>query len=332
MRIHVKALWPDSDDWQGKALDASHYANCIRQEATVLKSDGSNEILFKLLRNRIPFTVCEDAYPILCTARQDASNRIDASGHAQPGENGVSDVMGYLDGTPRYGNTACRETAWSAQHRQEQNSKVMPLVNWVDDIFREEMPGRWILQRREMLKVHAAWRLSKVFTTVTINLNMRTHAHRDPGDLEEGFGVITVMKAGKFTGGELIFPRWGIAVDVDTTDVLLANVHELHGNGPLLGEKGKFLRLSCVYYFRTGILDCGSPTEESQRVEKREMERIRKRVAAREIEQPRAIQPVTVAPAPDPTMWIEPRSFPEPTTPPTPRRPIIFGGGDDELL
>lgn len=47
------------------------------------------------------------------------------------------------------------------------------------------------------------------------------------------------------------------------------DVHELHGNAPFVGEEKKFLRVACVYYFRTGILDCGSPAEESTRVENR---------------------------------------------------------------
>jgi len=335
--IHVEPLWPDSDAWLGNGLDQSHYTECVRDEAVVLKNDGSGGVLFRVLRNRIPFGVCKRAFPALCTARQDAANRIEASGHAKPGENGISDVMGFMDGTERYGNIDCRETAWSAEHFLEQHSEAMPLVNTVDDVFHEEMPGRWIIQRREMLKTHAAWRLSKVFTTVTINLNMRTHAHRDPGDLKEGFGVVTVIKAGAFTGGELIFPRWGIAVDVGSTDVLLCDVHELHGNAPFVGEEGKFLRVACVYYFRTGILACGSPAEESNRVEDREMERVHKRVAARKLKQPAADQAaVTVDPAPDPSRRIEALPWQEmvvlPPPPPRPPHRRLTMTEDEEVM
>ena len=334
--IRLKPLWPESDAaaWRGKPLDKSHYTECVRDEATALKDDGG--VLFKVLRNRLPFDLCNRAYPVLCTAHQDAAFRILASGHAKPGENGISDVMGSMDGTERYGLIQCRETAWSIEHFLEQED-VMPLVCAVDDVFRDEMPGRHAAQLAQVMKIHPAWRLKRgarttAFTTLTNNKNMRTFAHFDEGDLKEGFGVITVMKAGTFTGGELILPRWNISVDVNTTDVLLCDVHELHGNAPLVGEKGKFLRLTSVYYFRTGLLKCGSPAQEIERVEEREMERVQKRVAARKKEPPRAFQPVTVAPTPDPTMWIEPRSLPEPTTPPSPRRPIIFGDGDDELL
>jgi hypothetical protein len=335
--VHLKPLWHESDSaaWCAKPLNKNHYAECVRDEAIVFRDDGG--VLFKVLRNRLPFDLCARAFPVLRTAHQNAAFRILASGHAKPGENGISDVLGFMDGTERYGLVQCRRTAWSVAHFLDQEKDIMPLVCAVDDVFREEMPGRHAVQLAQVMKTHPAWRLKSkgrttAFTTLTINKNMRTFAHFDEGDLKEGFGVITVMKAGKFTGGELIFPRWNISVDVNTTDVLLCDFHELHGNAPLVGEKGKFLRLSCVYYFRTGILSCGSPAQEIERVEAHEMERVRKRVAARKKEQSKAIQPVTAAPAPDPTMCIEPRSLPKPTTPPTPRRPIIFGDGDEELL
>jgi hypothetical protein len=328
--IRLKPLWPESDAaaWRGKPLDKSHYTECVLDEATALKDDGG--VLFKVLRNRLPFDACKAAFPVLCTAHQDAAFRILASGRAKPGENGVSDVMGFLDGTERYGLIQCRETAWSIEHFLEQENDVMPLVCAVDDVFREEMPGRYAAQLDQVMKTHPAWRLKNgarttAFTTLTINKNMRTAAHPDEGDLKEGFGVITVMKAGKFTGGgELIFPRWGIAVDLNTADVLLCDVHELHGNAPLVGEEGKFLRLSCVYYFRTGILSCGSPAQEIERVEEHEMERVQKRVAARKEEQPKAFQPVTVSPAPNPSDRIKPVPVPTPPFPPTPRAPLVI--------
>ena len=76
--IRVKPLWPDSDAWQGKALDANHYSECVRDEAVVLKDDGSGGVLFKVLRNRLPFDVCNRAFPILFT-REESSSTAPAS-------------------------------------------------------------------------------------------------------------------------------------------------------------------------------------------------------------------------------------------------------------
>src|ERR1035441_9837853 len=171
--ILLNPLWPESESaaWRGKPLDKSHYTECVRDEATALKDDGG--VLFKVLRNRLPFDLCNRAYPVLCTAHQDAAFRILASGHAKPGENGISDVMGSMDGTERYGLIQCRQTAWSIEHFLEQKTEVEPLVCEVDDVFREEMPGRYAAQREQILKIHPAWTLKRTaFTTITINRNM----------------------------------------------------------------------------------------------------------------------------------------------------------------
>jgi hypothetical protein len=39
-------------------------------------------------------------------------------------------------------------------------------------------------------------------------------------------------------------------------DVLLADVHEYHGNTTIIGEEGKYQRISTVMYFRTNMRNC----------------------------------------------------------------------------
>lgn len=93
--IHLKPLWPDCDDWQGRPLDSSHYTECIRDEVTALKDNGG--VLFKVLRRRLPFDLCNRAFPTLCTARQDAANRDLASGNAKLRSGGVFDFDAVSD-------------------------------------------------------------------------------------------------------------------------------------------------------------------------------------------------------------------------------------------
>jgi hypothetical protein len=68
---------------------------------------------------------------------------------------------------------------------------------------------------------------------------------------------------GAFEGGELIFPQYGIAVEIETGDVLLADVHEWHGNAPLVGVDGSYERISTVMYYRRKMLQCGTDEEEA---------------------------------------------------------------------
>jgi hypothetical protein len=55
-------------------------------------------------------------------------------------------------------------------------------------------------------------------------------------------------------------------------DLLLFDVHEVHGNTPLVGEgpecepeNGGHERISVIYYFREKMTDCLSPAEELER-------------------------------------------------------------------
>jgi hypothetical protein len=88
--------------------------------------------------------------------------------------------------------------------------------------------------------------------------------------LREGFGVLTVLHAGTYTGGHLVFPKYRVAVDLRTGGVLLADVHEAHGNTPLIGTPGSFVRLSLVCYYRAGMRACGSASEENARAKRLE--------------------------------------------------------------
>jgi hypothetical protein len=141
--------------------------------------------------------------------------------------------------------------------------KVLPFVQAVNDVFQRECPERYDAQMQAVARTHPYYVIPRTaFTTVTVNRNYQTAVHKDKGDLPEGFGVMSVIRAGEYAGGYLVFPRWRVAVDMRSRDVLLADVHEWHGNTPILGAAGRFNRLSCVFYFRTNVRRCRPPEEE----------------------------------------------------------------------
>ena len=119
-------------------------------------------------------------------------------------------------------------------------------------------------------KTSADFRINgTAFTTVTVNKNWRTRAHYDAGDYKQGFGVMTCMRAGRYRGGQLIFPGFRVAVDMRTGGVCLADVHELHGNAPIEGVEGKYERVSCILYYRAKMIECGTAAEELDRAKNR---------------------------------------------------------------
>jgi L-rhamnose isomerase len=91
------------------------------------------------------------------------------------------------------------------------------------------------------------------FTTVTTNVNFQTTIHTDKGDDAEGFGNLVVIENGKYTGGETCFPQYGIGVNVRTGDVLFMDVHQWHGNLPVIKDDPDAKRLSIVCYLRHNV-------------------------------------------------------------------------------
>ena len=70
-------------------------------------------------------------------------------------------------------------------------------------------------------------------------------AHVDGKDLEFGMTTMCVFRIGDFEGANLCFPRYGLAIEADDGDVLIADSNELHGGTPI---RGNGVRLSCVAY------------------------------------------------------------------------------------
>ena len=90
-----------------------------------------------------------------------------------------------------------------------------------------------------------------------------------------GFGCILVLRRGSYAGGELVLPAYRVGADLQDRDLLLFDVHELHGNLPLVGEgppmlpeQGGYERISVVFYFRANMVECLPPELELERAKR----------------------------------------------------------------
>jgi hypothetical protein len=130
-----------------------------------------------------------------------------------------------------------------------------PFVKEVDRIYREALPDHWKRQQEFMERVSPDFKFeASVFSTVTVNRNLRTSYHYDKDDFRGGMGNLVVLDSDG--SGPLVMPRYRLALLARPTDVLLMNVHELHGNAIFTGE-----RLTAVLYAREHINECDSETE-----------------------------------------------------------------------
>jgi hypothetical protein len=179
-----------------------------------------------------------------------------------------SGIIGSFD---RYARTPyCRLTAFNLDEKKSPMTRVVPFIQAVDAVFGALLPDRYGNQRVWVDRTETDWIIpGTAFTTVTVNKNYRTAVHKDAGDLKEGFGVMSVLEAGIYTGGYLCFPKYRVAVDMRTTDVCCADVHSWHGNMPFVGKKGRYERVSCVFYYRAQMFKCLSHRGELERAQNR---------------------------------------------------------------
>ena len=177
-----------------------------------------------------------------------------------------SGIIGYFDRYPRF--PYARETSFLINHKKEWQA-LQPFINKVDSTFRDHAPKRYAIQKEIAERCSDNWIIGDTaFSTITVNKSYRTACHKDAGDLAEGFGVMTYFQSGKLDGGYLVLPAYRVAVKLQHGDVILFDVHEWHGNTPIVPLSSNAERITCVFYLRENLLRCGDAKYEIQRAKK----------------------------------------------------------------
>jgi len=273
--LHLTSRVSD-DGLPGKLLDDSDVDLVISESADVYKPDGT--LLARFRKKLMGASETRRAYHSLKGAayRSDQTNRGLAGGSRNDHlERNVTYVR--RDGTPSKTNRAatgttsgivgfydrearrpfCRTTAYTANHPQK-FAAAIPYLQTIDEHFRALAPDRWAAQRDVCDSTEPDWIIKgTVFTTITVNKNFQTAVHRDNGDFPDGFGVMTAFAAGEYEGFYLAFPGFDpvVAFDMRTRDLLLADVHEWHGNTTPRGTP-PWERISLVCYYREKMHLC----------------------------------------------------------------------------
>ena len=179
-----------------------------------------------------------------------------------------SGIVGNFERTAR--RPFCRQTAY-VLHNLQKWKKYIAFMQQADRGFREHLPDRHAAQQAYADATDPAWLVPNTcFTTATVNKNWQTALHQDAGDLEQGFGVMVCIRNNLYEGAELCFPAFSCGVNMQNGCLLLADVHEWHGNKPFRDVRAGFERLTNVMYYRKKMRECGSPAEELHRVQNRQ--------------------------------------------------------------
>lgn len=262
-----------------------NYNHIIDYDCEVLTKTGKPVLSF--VKNYIEPKILEDAFYSMKSAATPTDNRGAASGGERkfakdkkgkltkitrtyiPGTDVLvkvnSGIAGYFDRGAHL--DFCRKTAFNKKHIEKFN-KAMPLIETVDKCFKELVPGRYKKQKEMIMATDPNYRIADTaFTTITINKDYRTAYHYDDGDYPMGFGNL-VAYCRDIEPMYLVLPKYGIAVHLDTNDLLLVDVHELHGNTEFIPNGPNPIRLSFVMYYRENMWKCLPPEEELKRIQR----------------------------------------------------------------
>lgn len=263
----------------GTFVDDTFYDVCLKESGIVLKPDGS--VLCVLLKNSISKSAGLRMYKAIrnhiglsrnrgTSSGQKLLNYVKADGTVS--NTGITEkpvysgIIGFFDRYPR--TPYCRKTAFNMDY-PELFSECLPAIREASRLFEKHLPERWAIQKAMIDKTHPDFVVpGTVFTTVTLNKNFRTACHRDAGDLPDGFGVMTYYRSGKFSGGRLVFPAFGVAADFESCDTILFDPHEIHGNTELKPISKDWERITCVHYYRKNMFYCGSAEQEMELAKK----------------------------------------------------------------
>lgn len=191
----------------------------------------------------------------------------------------ASGVIGNYEKTPFLGQP-CRMTGYT-RRGLKQYLHGIPFLEAIDREFRTLVPDAHKKQLAAVSKKPMYQIANTAFSTLTVNMNFRTALHKDAGDFQEGFGNLSVIEWGKYHGGETLFPRFGVGVNLRTGDFVAMDVHEWHCNAPtretaedaafnktlpdirtrdattgVVGSQERYQRISFVCYFREKLSEC----------------------------------------------------------------------------
>lgn len=253
---------------EGTILPSGYYNTIIDYDCDVFTEDGN--ILLRFRKNVLPIKNINKAYDSLIKhAQTKTTTRGIAAGNnglvklVQNNNKIQSNIIGYFDTLSvrqkwilkdaNIKQPKCRQTAFTGQQVDKWNNTI-PLIKDINKQYKLLLPKQYKLQHKIAHTTNYVID-NTAFSTLTINLNLQTALHTDKGDFKDGFGNLIVIEKGKYKGGYTGFPQYGIAVDVRNTDFLAMDVHQLHGNEPIIPLTPDAERLSIVSYLRQGIVD-----------------------------------------------------------------------------
>tara|TARA_R110001632_G_scaffold174429_3_gene294009 strand:- start:337 stop:1941 length:1605 start_codon:yes stop_codon:yes gene_type:complete len=127
------------------------------------------------------------------------------------------------------------------------SSHIESYINNISNLLAEYSPKHYNKNKEFLYNKKSIG--TSVFNITTFSKNLNKSINIDPGDYQEGIGVISCM--GDFVGGDICLPNYKIQLKLKPTDLLLININRHYCNLPT--TKGN--RIECVSYFNQNITE-----------------------------------------------------------------------------
>ena len=256
-----------ADKLEGTTVKPKQINFIIDHDADVYTKEG--KLLLRFRKKILNSKKVEEFYKnVIKFAMNYTANRGTTSGQKK-GKKDIRDnpkiranILGYMDGfAPSqkvamrqknlYTPLAVRETRFN-QDYPDNWKKALPMIEEIDYYYKKLLPTFYKKQKTKADETY--YRIANTaFTTITTNVNFKTHLHKDAGDDSDGYGNLVVMEDGEYKGSETCFPQYGVGVDVRQDDVLFMDVHKWHANLPMKPANKNVKRMSVVCYLRLNI-------------------------------------------------------------------------------
>jgi len=258
-------------------LTENDFTLLVKEDADGYDLNGN--LLFRYRKNAIPIEVLKKGVDSFKDSIELTESRGSASGSSHKrirkdgsisnitvGNKVESGSVGYMDSGAMV--KYCRKTAFARKYFDKFTAGI-PFVQYIDSKYKELCPMHYSKQKAIAVGTNKNYVIGDTsFTTVTVNKNFRTAVHQDAGDYKEGFGNLIVYREGSYDGGYFCLPEYGVAIDMQTTDLLFVDVHKYHGNTEITNKSPDWLRISFVLYYREYMYKCSQPSQELKNIKK----------------------------------------------------------------
>lgn len=265
--LHLQPDWDYADKAEALRGTVPHisHVRCTLDNDFRLRAKGGS-VVARLLRNVIPKRLHHRAFECWWDRVQSPiTDRTEVLGTGSlpktmcrdgspSGYKGVSEEI--LDTTPA--GQALQETLGCSsrgivtaitEKHPDMRDENRELIELIDQQFKKHLPQFRDTARAEIKHAPTDCGLFETaFTSIYLLKSWSSRYHKDRNNLR---GVLTaITPVGDFAGGELVLPRWAIAIAFKPGDLLFFDPQQVHGNLPFKGE-----RLSAAFYCSRNVSD-----------------------------------------------------------------------------